>query len=76
MQGGCQVPIGSYAIWQNKQIWLRALVGTPDGSQIIRGERSFKPEDAQQMSIELAEELLNNGAKQILNNIFPGAFSR
>lgn len=76
LQGGCQVPIGSYAIWQNKQIWLRALVGMPDGSQIIRGERCFKPEDSHKMSIELAEELLNNGAKQILNKIFPGAFSR
>ncbi|CAA2929249.1 hydroxymethylbilane synthase [Arsenophonus endosymbiont of Bemisia tabaci] len=76
LEGGCQVPIGSYAIWQNKQIWLRALVGAPDGSQIIRAERYFKPEDAQQASIELAEELLNNGAKQIFNKISPGAFSR
>ncbi|WP_032114338.1 hydroxymethylbilane synthase [Candidatus Arsenophonus nilaparvatae] len=76
LEGGCQVPIGSYAIWQNKQIWLRALVGAPDGSQIIRAERYFTSEDAQQASIELAEELLNNGAKQILNKISPGAFSR
>lgn len=76
LEGGCQVPIGSYAIWQNKQIWLRALVGAPDGSQIIRAERYFTPENAQQASIELAEELLNNGAKQILNKISPGAFSR
>lgn len=76
LEGGCQVPIGSYAIWQNKQIWLRALVGAPDGSQIIRAERYFTPEDAQQASIELTEELLNNGAKQILNKISPGAFSR
>ncbi|SPP32020.1 Porphobilinogen deaminase [Arsenophonus endosymbiont of Aleurodicus floccissimus] len=76
LEGGCQVPIGGYAIWQNKQIWLRALVGAPDGCQIIRAERYFTPEDAQQASIELAEELLNNGAKQILNKISPGAFSR
>lgn len=76
LEGGCQVPIGSYAIWQNKQIWLRALIAAPDGSQIIRAERYFTPEDAQQASIQLAEELLNNGAKQILNKISPGAFSR
>lgn len=76
LQGGCKVPIGSYAIWQDKQIWLRAMVGTPDGSQIIRGERYFKPKDAQQASIELAEELLNNGAKQILNKNFLGVFTR
>ncbi|MFV9996669.1 MAG: hydroxymethylbilane synthase [Arsenophonus endosymbiont of Dermacentor nuttalli] len=76
LEGGCQVPIGSYAIWQNKQIWLRAMVGAPDGSQIIRGERRFKPEEIQQASVELAEELLNNGAKQILNNISQGVVSR
>ncbi|WP_099109319.1 MULTISPECIES: hydroxymethylbilane synthase [Xenorhabdus] len=41
LEGGCQVPIGSYAIWQGDNIWLRALVGAPDGSNIIRGERTI-----------------------------------
>ncbi|MDT9587122.1 MAG: hydroxymethylbilane synthase [Candidatus Arsenophonus melophagi] len=76
LQGNCQVPIGSYAIWKNKKIWLRALVGMPDGSQIIRGERYFKSEDVKEASIELAEELLNNGARKILNKILQGALSR
>ncbi|MGP1946317.1 MAG: hydroxymethylbilane synthase, partial [Arsenophonus sp. ER-LPS3-MAG3] len=74
LKGGCQVPIGGYAILQNKQIWLRALVGSIDGSRIIYGERYFYPENTQQASIELAEELLNNGAKQIINKISPGIF--
>ncbi|MGP1957927.1 MAG: hydroxymethylbilane synthase [Arsenophonus sp.] len=74
LKGGCQVPIGSYAILQNKQIWLRALVGSIDGSRIICGERYFYPENTQQASIELAEELLNNGAKQIINKISLGIF--
>ena len=38
LQGGCQVPIGGYAIIENEQLWLRALVGELDGSQIIRAE--------------------------------------
>ncbi|MFP3019103.1 MAG: hydroxymethylbilane synthase [Arsenophonus sp.] len=76
LEGGCQLPIGSYAIWKNKQIWLRAFVGMPDGSKIIYGEKYFFPQEVQQASIELAEELLNKGAKQIIKKIYPGVFSR
>ncbi|MFP3029572.1 MAG: hypothetical protein ACEY3J_04600 [Arsenophonus sp.] len=44
---------------ENKQIWLRAVVCAINCSKIIRAERYFNPEDAQQASIELMEELLN-----------------
>ncbi|MGP0730871.1 hypothetical protein ACAG11_26380, partial [Escherichia coli] len=46
LEGGCQVPIGSYAERIDGEIWLRALVGAPDGSQILRGERRGAPQDA------------------------------
>ncbi|MCC8457135.1 hydroxymethylbilane synthase [Photorhabdus aegyptia] len=72
LEGGCQVPIGSYAIWQDGKIWLRALVGAPDGSVIIRGERTALPKDACQAGIELAEELLERGAREILTEIYRG----
>ncbi len=72
LEGGCQVPIGSYAIWQGDKIWLRALVGAPDGSVIIRGERLSTPEHANQAGIELAEELLERGAREILAEVYQG----
>ncbi|AFH94193.1 TPA: hydroxymethylbilane synthase [Providencia stuartii] len=72
LEGGCQVPIGSYAIWQDGQIWLRALVGAPDGSQVIRGERLTTPEQATQAGISLAEELLDKGAREILAEVYQG----
>ena len=72
LEGGCQVPIGSYAELNDGEIWLRALVGAPDGSQIIRGERRGAPQDAEQMGISLAEELLNNGAREILAEVYNG----
>ncbi len=72
LEGGCQVPIGSYAELIDGEIWLRALVGAPDGSQIIRGERRGAPQNAEQMGISLAEELLNNGARQILAEVYNG----
>ncbi len=33
LEGGCQVPIGSYAELKDGELWLRALVGAPDGSR-------------------------------------------
>jgi hydroxymethylbilane synthase len=70
LEGGCQVPIGSYAELINGELWLRALVGAPDGSQVVRGERRGQPEDAEALGISLAEELLDNGARDILAAVY------
>ncbi|XTZ38426.1 hydroxymethylbilane synthase [Salmonella enterica] len=72
LEGGCQVPIGSYAELIEGEIWLRALVGAPDGSTVIRGERRGSPADAEQLGVSLAEELLNNGARAILAEVYNG----
>ena len=72
LEGGCQVPIGSYAELMNGELWLRALVGAPDGSILVRGERRGKPEDAEAMGISLAEELLDKGAREILAAVYDG----
>ena len=72
LEGGCQVPIGSYAELVNGELWLRALVGAPDGSEIVRGERRGKPESAEALGVSLAEELLNNGAREILADVYDG----
>ena len=72
LEGGCQVPIGSYAELVDGEIWLRALVGAPDGSVMIRGERRGNADEAEQMGISLAEELLDNGAREILAEVYNG----
>ncbi|MFB0712110.1 hydroxymethylbilane synthase [Buttiauxella noackiae] len=72
LEGGCQVPIGSYAELKDGELWLRALVGAPDGSILVRGERRGKPEDAEVMGISLAEELLDKGAREILAAVYDG----
>lgn len=72
LEGGCQVPIGSYAELINGELWLRALVGAPDGSQVVRGERRGQPEDAERLGVSLAEELLDSGARDILAAVYAG----
>ncbi|KGT87789.1 porphobilinogen deaminase [Erwinia typographi] len=72
LDGGCQVPIGSFALLQGDELWLRGLVGSPDGKELIRGERRGPRTDAEKMGISLAEELLNNGAREILAEVYQG----
>ena len=66
LQGGCQVPIASYAEFRDDGLWLRALVGTIDGSRIIRSECVDNSSRAKTIGRKVAEDLLSQGAGEIL----------
>ncbi|OOF53509.1 hydroxymethylbilane synthase [Rodentibacter genomosp. 2] len=70
LQGGCQVPIGGYAVLENNQICLRALVGELDGSSIILAEGKSAVEKAEELGIQIAEQLLAQGADRILAKVY------
>jgi hydroxymethylbilane synthase len=70
LQGGCQVPIGGYAEISHAVIVLRALVGNPDGSRVIRGDISGRPADAEELGRVLAEDLLSRGAREVLEQVY------
>jgi len=70
LQGGCQVPIASYAILDGDTLHLQALVGEPDGSKIIAGDISGHRSDGEQLGIKLADDLLSRGAKEILEKLY------
>jgi hydroxymethylbilane synthase len=70
LQGGCQVPIAGYAELRGDLLFLRGLVGNPDGSEIIRGEIEGSREHALDLGKRLAETLLERGADRILAAIY------
>ncbi|MES9991824.1 MAG: hydroxymethylbilane synthase [Candidatus Thiodiazotropha sp.] len=70
LNGGCQVPIAGYAMLESGNLWLRGLVGEPDGSRIIRGEVEGSTEEADAMGEGLAEHLLEWGADDILKALY------
>jgi len=70
LEGGCQVPIGSYALIDGDNLWLRGLVGKPDGTQVIRAEITGKRENARDLGLQLADMLLEQGAKEILAAVY------
>jgi len=70
LQGGCQVPIAGYAELSHGVILLRALVGRPDGGELVQGVISGKPEDAEELGQVLADDLLARGAREILAEVY------
>jgi hydroxymethylbilane synthase len=70
LEGGCQVPIAAYAELEGDMLRLRALVGEPDGSQVLRGEIAGEAARAEALGADLADELLKLGARQILDKVY------
>jgi hydroxymethylbilane synthase len=70
LEGGCQVPIAGYAQLDGDRLRLRALVGAPDGSRIVRDEIRGPAAQAEDLGHALATRLLAQGAKQILDRVY------
>lgn len=70
LEGGCQVPIASYAMLDGNTLHLQALVGEPDGSKIVQGDISGHRNEGEQLGIKLADDLLSRGAKEILEKLY------
>lgn len=70
LEGGCQVPIGVFAELEEGRINMRGLVGALDGSEILTASISGEAKAAQQLGIDLAEKLLDQGAKAILDEVY------
>lgn len=73
LEGGCQVPIGCFAIHQEGQLWVRGLVADPDGATILFDQIKGEVSEGEAMGIELAERLLAAGADKILAKVYAGS---
>ena len=73
LNGGCQVPIAGYAklIGEARdRVRLQGLVGDASGETILRAEAEGDAADAEKVGIEVAEQLLQQGAGEILAAIY------
>jgi hydroxymethylbilane synthase len=69
--GGCQVPIGAHAtVGNGRMVHIRAVVVSPDGSQVIRKEARGLATDAASIGRVLGEQLLAEGGKEILEAVY------
>jgi hydroxymethylbilane synthase len=66
LSGSCNVPLGAYAEARGSELHLRAFVGAPDGSRVVRGELDGPASDPEALGTALAERLKAQGAGDIL----------
>jgi len=70
LEGGCQVPIAGYATLQNGQIHIEGRVGSADGQTLLRAELTDEASNAQQLGENLARNLLDQGAGELLKALY------
>jgi hydroxymethylbilane synthase len=68
--GGCQVPIGAYAVVTGNRVRVHAIVASPDGAEIVRGESEGPVANADAIGRALALDLLERGARRILQTVY------
>ncbi|WP_169780061.1 hydroxymethylbilane synthase [Campylobacter curvus] len=66
LEGGCQVPIGINARLAGEEIEINAIVGLPDGSEVITENLTAKKSEFESVGKELAREFIARGAKELL----------
>jgi len=70
LEGGCQVPIGGYARIAGKIVELSGFVASLDGMQLFRAAGAAPLQDAEALGKRVAAELLDLGAKKILDAVY------
>ena len=68
LSGSCHTPIAGHAIFRGGELWLRGLVASRDGSEILRGEMSAPVADttaAESLGLALAHDFLGRGAARL-----------
>jgi len=74
-EGGCQVPIAAHGTVDGTTLRLVGFIAAVDGSRSVRGEISGPLEQCEQLGIQLADRLLADGGKVILEEVYQREFS-
>lgn len=66
--GGCKVPVAAFAQLHHGMITLHGLVSNATGTRILRVRKEGKALEAEGLGIRAAEELIQQGAEEILKD--------
>ncbi|WP_312051057.1 hydroxymethylbilane synthase [Acinetobacter schindleri] len=70
LEGGCQVPIAGYATLQDGKIAIEGRVGSVDGATLLKAELQGDVNQAEQLGVTLAQNLLAQGAGDLLKALY------
>lgn len=68
LSGSCHAPIAAFAIRRGGELWLRGLVASRDGLDVLRGEQAAKADgidEADALGRSLAADFLARGAARL-----------
>ena len=69
LAGNCRTPLAAHGEWLGDRLWLRGLVASADGREVLRGELDASLDDAEAaeaLGAELADDFLSRGAARLL----------
>lgn len=69
LEGSCQIPLAGYAQLNGDELQLRALLGQPDGTELLQAYREGPAQDGPALGNSVAEELLARGGDRILDSL-------
>ncbi len=80
LEAGCAAPVGALAEVvegeEGDELWIRAVALSPDGGLSIRNSSSGAPHDAAGVGRRLAEDLLADGANDLITMAHPASPAR
>jgi hydroxymethylbilane synthase len=71
---GCSAPVACNATINGSKITLQTMIGYPDGTNILQESITKDINDCETLGLELAQNLIKDGAKEILENAEKIAF--
>jgi hydroxymethylbilane synthase len=69
LEGGCQVPIGAYARYEGGRLVMDGVVGSVDGTTIVRYSLDGDPAEPEMLGAAMVDRLLDLGAGDVLAEI-------
>lgn len=73
LKGGCQIPIGALGKVEGEIIILKGMVASLDGKSIVKRKMEGSIQEPETLGMALADQFLQNGAAEILNELGLGA---
>ncbi|MBL0289724.1 MAG: hydroxymethylbilane synthase [Betaproteobacteria bacterium] len=68
LAGSCHTPLAAHAVSRHGELWLRGLLASRDGREVMRGDRSAPVagvDAAEALGLALADEFLARGAGRL-----------
>jgi hydroxymethylbilane synthase len=67
--GSCHTPLAGYGQWKAGSLWLRGLLASPSGTDVMRGEMTAAVADAaaaERLGLDLADDFLQRGGARLI----------